>query len=245
MSICTRGITPSIPLTFVRQLSKLLIEFDDEKMDLRKAAGLQLRLSKKLRLRWDEREVRFIGGADFSYDAEKKKIGAAIVVFRIPEFRLVEHVQAVQEVKFPYIPGYLAFREAPAFLAAYRKIKTIPQVTLVDGNGIAHPRKMGLASYTGVLLDICTIGCAKNPFSPFSPPGERRGRFTYVLNDDKEKVGICLRTRVGVRPVFVSPGNRIDFLNSKKIILECSRFRIPEPLRKAHSIASHIFEGDK
>ncbi len=210
-------------------------------MDLRKAAELQLKLSKRLKLTWCEREVGFIGGVDFSYDKRKKRIGASIVVFHIPEFKLVETVHAIREVKFPYVPGYLAFREAPAFIAAYRKIKTIPEVILVDGNGIAHPRKMGLASYVGVLLDICTIGCAKTPFFPFTLPNKNRGAFTFFRNDKKDKVGICLRTRADVKPIFVSPGHRIDFLNAVRIVLECSKFRIPEPLRKAHSTASQIF----
>jgi len=211
-------------------------------MDLRKAAQLQLRLSGKLRLQWEEREVKLIGGADFSYDAKKQRIAAVIAVFCVPEFRLVDKAQAVREVKFPYLPGYLAFREAPAFLAAYRMIKTEPHVILVDGNGIAHPRKMGLASYVGVLLNRCTIGCAKSPFFPFASPGWRRGEFTYILNDKRERVGLCLRTRDGVKPVFVSPGNKIDFPNALKIVLDCSRFRIPEPIRKAHSLANQIFE---
>ncbi len=213
-----------------------------KKVDLKEAAQLQRQLSKRLILRWEEKEVRFIGGADFSYDTRRKAIAAAVVIFRVPELRLVEEAQAVQEVTFPYIPGYLAFREAPAFFAAFRKIKTRPQVTLVDGNGIAHPRRMGLASYIGVLLDICTIGCAKSPYFRFSSPGPKRGEFTDVFDDKKKKVGVCLRTRDGVKPVFVSPGNQVDFPMAMKIILDCSRHRIPEPLRQAHSSACRMFE---
>jgi deoxyribonuclease V len=219
-----------------------LLDMMRKEVDLKDVAELQRQLSKKLILRWEEKEVRFIGGADFSYDARRKAIAAAVVIFRVPELRLVEEVQAVQEVTFPYIPGYLAFREAPAFFAAFRKIKTRPQVTLVDGNGIAHPRRMGLASYIGVLLDIATIGCAKSPYFRSSSPGSKRGEFTDVLNDKREKVGVCLRTRDGIKPVFVSPGNQIDFSMAIRIVLDCSRYRIPEPLRHAHSSASHIFE---
>lgn len=210
-------------------------------MDLQKATELQQRLSSKLILRWEGSEARLVAGADFSYDKEKGKIGASIIILKIPEFEIIERVEAVKIVSFPYVPGYLAFREAPAFFKAFRKIRNIPDVTLIDGNGIAHPRKMGLASFVGVVLDICTIGCAKSPFYPFVPPGASRGEFTYFRNDKEEKVGLCLRTRAGVKPLFVSPGNRIDFMESAKLTLRCSKFRIPEPLRKAHIFASKIF----
>jgi len=237
MSICPGEIL----LTFGRQRITLLLGCEERKMDLRKAAELQLKFSKRVNLRWEERDARLVGGADFSYDQKKKKIGASIVIFHIPEFKLVETAHAIREVKFPYIPGYLSFREAPAFIAAYQEIKTIPEVILVDGNGIAHPRKMGLASYVGVVLDICTVGCAKTPFFPFTLPNKNKGAFTFFRNDKQENVGICLRTRTDVKPIFVSPGHRIDFLNAVRIVLECSRYRIPEPLRKAHSTASQIF----
>ncbi len=210
-------------------------------MDLNKAAELQRKLSNNLVLHWRGGKVKLVAGADFSYDKEKRKIGACIIIIKIPEFETVEIVEAVKKVRFPYISGYLAFREAPTFFEAFRKIRNVPDVTLIDGNGIAHPRKMGLASFVGVILDICTIGCAKTPIFPFILPGERRGEFTYFRNDKNEKVGICLRTRAGVKPVFVSPGNRIDFKESAKLILGCSKFRIPEPLRKAHTLSGKIF----
>ena len=127
-------------------------------------------------------------------------------------------------------------------MTAFRKIKMRPQVTLVDGNGIAHPRRMGLASFIGVLLDMCTIGCAKSPFFHASSPGPKRGEFTNILNDKREKVGVCLRTREGVKPVYVSPGNHIDFPMAMNIVLECSRFRIPEPLRRAHFSAKLVLK---
>jgi len=171
-------------------------------MDLKKAAELQRKLSNNLVLHWVGGEVKLVAGADFSYDKEKKKIGACVIIVKIPEFETVEIVEAVKKVRFPYI---------------------------------------GLASFVGVILDICTIGCAKSPIFPFILPGERRGEFTYFRNDKNEKVGICLRTRAGVKPVFVSPGNRIDFMESVKLILGCSKFRIPEPLRKAHTLSGKIF----
>ena len=210
-------------------------------MDLKKAGEWQRRLSAKLVLSWKGDEVRRVAGVDFSYDREKWNIGACIVVLEMPDLEIIEVTEAVKKVRVPYIPGYLAFREAPAFFEAFHKIRNIPDVTLVDGNGIAHPRKMGLASFVGVIRNICTIGCAKTAFFPFIPPGEQRGDMTDISNKRNERVGICLRTRKGVKPVFVSPGNNIDFKESVGIILRCSKFRIPEPLRKAHTLANQIF----
>jgi deoxyribonuclease V len=208
---------------------------------LAKAAEVQMVLSSRLILEWDGRKVDLVAGADFNYDHQEKRIGASLVVFRLPELDVVEVSEVVRESCFPYIPGFLAFREGPVFQEAFRKIKNKPDVTLVDGNGIAHPRKMGLASFVGVTLDICTIGCAKTPFFPFILPNAERGAFTVFRDSGGEKVGFCLRTRSGVKPVFISPGHRIDFDQAKEIVLRTSKFRIPEPLREAHRRADLLF----
>jgi deoxyribonuclease V len=210
-------------------------------MDLKEAQAIQSELASRLILEWDGRKVDLIAGADFGYDDEERKIGACIVVFKRPDYEIVEISEAVREVAFSYIPGFLAFREGPVFLEAFKVLKNKPDITLVDGNGIAHPRKMGLASFVGVKLDICTIGCAKTPFFPFSLPDEKKGAYTFFKNERKEKVGLCLRTRSRVKPIFVSPGHRIDFANSMKFVLSCSRFRVPEPIREAHRRANEIF----
>ncbi len=210
-------------------------------MELEQAAEVQEKLSSKLILKWDNRRVNLVAGADFSYDRKEKRIGASLVVYRIPEFEIVEAVEAIRESLFPYFPGFLSMREGPVFFEAYRKIKAQPDVTLVDGNGIAHPRKMGLASFVGVTLDICTVGCAKTAFYPFVPPPKLKGSYTFFNNDSGDRVGLCLRTRSGVQPVFVSPGHRVDFVYAREVVLRCSKFRIPEPLREAHRQASRIF----
>jgi len=189
------------------------------------------------------RKVDLIAGADFSYLREEKFVGAVIVVHEIPSFKVVEVSEAIERLAVPYVPGFLNFREGPAFLKAFRKIKNRPDVTLVDGNGIAHPRKMGLASYVGVLLDISSIGCAKKPFFSFRPPDEERGAYTFFENTERERVGLCLRTRYGVKPVFVSPGHRMDIHSAGEWALYCSKFRIPEPLRTAHHLATKLFSG--
>jgi len=213
----------------------------EELVNLERLAELQRRLACRVKLKGDIRQVNTVAGADFGYAVDRKQVGASIVILRWPGLEIVEISQAIREVRFPYIPTFLSFREGPVFFDAFRKIKKKPDVTFIDGNGIAHPRKMGLASYVGVILDIATIGCAKNPMYPFLFPPEPRGVHTPLMNDRQEKVGICLRTRTGVKPVFVSPGHRMDIATSMELVLRCSRFRIPEPLRTAHRLSREIF----
>ena len=129
--------------------------------DYKKAAETQNRLSSRLILEWDNRDIQYVAGADSSYDDQKRLIGVVIVVYRMPELTLFEIIKEVGEVPIPYVPGFLNFREGPIFLKAFRKLGRTPDLTLIDGNGIAHPRKMGLASYAGVILDVSTVGCAK------------------------------------------------------------------------------------
>lgn len=210
---------------------------------LKKAEEIQRHLAKKLILRWDSKPVSLIAGGDCSYDRHSHQIGAAIIVQKIPEFEIVEISHITRPVSIPYIPGFLNFREGPVFAQAFRLLKTKPDITLVDGNGIAHPRRMGLASYVGVILDICTVGCAKKPFFPYESPGTQRGESSPFLNKEKKQVGICLRTRSGIKPIFVSPGHKIDIQASRHFVLLSSRFKIPEPLRLAHQCASQLFKA--
>jgi len=214
-------------------------------VDLKRLARIQEGLASKVCLEWDYRDVSLVAGADFGYDSRRQNIGAVIVVYKLPEFEVLEVSQAVRKLDFPYIPSFLAFREGPVFFDAFQKISKKPDVVLVDGNGIAHPRKMGLASFVGVILDIVTIGCAKSPFFPFLVPERHRGAYTYYLNNRGEKVGLCLRTRDRVKPVFVSPGHRIDLLTSRRIVLQCSKYRIPDPLRTAHKLTRRLFEAEQ
>jgi deoxyribonuclease V len=209
--------------------------------DLKKAARIQQRLSSRLILERDVGKITHVAGADFSYHKEKGLIGAVVVVSRMPELEIIEVASEIQKVRIPYIPGYLNFREGTAFIRAFRKLKILPSVTLVDGNGIAHPRRMGLASYVGVILDIPTVGCAKSAFFPYESPPETRGACSIYRNHRKEKVGYCLRTRSSVKPIFVSPGHRIDFEFARELVLACSEYRIPEPLRAAHRLAKGLF----
>jgi len=209
--------------------------------DFDKASRVQTRLASKLILRQNIRKVTLVAGADFGYNKKKNKICAAIVSIKIPEFEIIEATREVEEVRIPYVPEYLCFREGPVFIRAFRKLEEKPDLTLIDGNGIAHPRKMGLASYVGVVLDVPTVGCAKSPFYPFDLPPEYRGAYTPYRDDKGQTVGFCLRTSFSVRPIFVSPGHRSDFVLAREAVLKCSQYRIPEPLRAAHRLAKNVF----
>jgi len=210
-------------------------------INLARAIRIQEGLASRLILEWAGGEVRLVGAADCSYDRDGKRIGAAAVVMIMPGFEIVETAEAVRRVAMPYVPGFLSFREGPVYFDVLRRLSRRPDVMLFDGNGIAHPRKMGLASYIGLRLDRPTIGCAKTAFFPCRLPAERRGASTIYRNKNGEKVGFCLRTRTGVQPVFVSPGHRTDFRLARKVVLDCSRFRIPEPLREAHRLSREVF----
>jgi deoxyribonuclease V len=218
-----------------------MIEAKALNFDWNKAAAVQRRLASLLVIEQGVRKVTHIAGADFGYHKQKMLIGAVIVVQKFPELETVEIAEEIREVRIPYIPGFLNFREGVPFIRAFRKLKIKPDVTLLDGNGIAHPRKMGLASYAGVVLDIPTVGCAKSSFFSFEPPAEQRGAFSLYKDRKNEMVGFCLRTRTAVKPVFVSPGHRVSFVFSRKIVLSCSRFRLPEPIRIAHHTARELF----
>jgi deoxyribonuclease V len=163
---------------------------------------------------------------------------AAVVVVRIQNLETVDWVTSSKRWNFPYIPGLLTFREGPAVVAALAKLTSRPDLLIFDGQGIAHPRRLGLASHIGLLLDRPTIGCAKTSLQGhYEEPGPERGNYTF-LKDRDETIGVVLRTRSGVKPVYVSIGHRMDLLDSIRIILQCCRrYRLPEPIRRADQLA--------
>ena len=176
--------------------------------------------------------VRNIGGVDVSY--RDGMAYAAAVLFSYPELRLLEYALAKRRVKFPYVPGLLSFREGPAALDAVQKLKVMPDLLMFDAHGLAHPRRFGLASHIGLMLDIPSIGCAKTRLcGTYAEPGVQRGDYSYLVDRD-ETIGAVVRTRPSVRPVFVSIGHRVDLGMSVAVVLKCSdRYRIPEPTRWA------------
>jgi deoxyribonuclease V len=164
---------------------------------------------------------------------------AAVVVLSFPD--LTPLVQAItrQRVTFPYVPGLLGFREGPVMIEAIRQLAYKPDVLIVDGQGIAHPRRCGLASHLGVLLDVPSIGCAKSWLrGQYTPPNPQRGASAPLVDHD-EVLGAVLRTRSNVKPVYVSLGHRIDLPTSIRVVLACSPiYRVPETIRRAHRMAA-------
>lgn len=178
---------------------------------------------------------RRIAGCDVSVEAAAGKVFAAVVVFRWPQLERLETVTAVGAADFPYVPGYLSFREGPVLDRAFRKLSERPDLVIFDGQGIAHPRRFGLASHLGVLWDVPSVGCAKTRLvGAGDEPAVEKGSWT-PLRDGDEVIGSILRTRDGVKPVFVSPGHRIDLAGAREVVLRATtRYRLPEPTRSAH-----------
>jgi len=200
------------------------------------AKEIQEDLRKRVILRPIRKRIRLLAGADVSYvQGRKALLVAAVTLMEIPGFEIVEEAVSFQEVKFPYVPGYLTFREAPPLISAFEKLAVRPDLVMFDGQGIAHPRHFGLASHMGLLLGIPSLGCAKSRFvgehGPLSPEA---GSWVPLVYDGRE-VGAVLRTRVNVKPVYVSPGHLTDIPSAIDITLRSIlRYRIPEPLRRAH-----------
>ncbi|MER5963830.1 endonuclease V [Streptomyces sp. NPDC002057] len=178
-----------------------------------------------------------VTGLDVAYDDERDLVAAAAVVLDGRTLEVVEEATAVGRVSFPYVPGLLAFREIPTVLAALDRLTADPGLLVCDGYGLAHPRRFGLASHLGVLTGRPSIGVAKNPFTfTYGQPGSARGDFAPLLADGEE-VGRALRTRAGVKPVFVSVGHRVSLANACAHTLHLTpRYRIPETTRHADSL---------
>jgi deoxyribonuclease V len=208
-------------------------------LDYRQAAALQEELSARVRLRpLSQAKIRRVAGADIAVSKPTGTAVAAIVILDFPSLEVVEERVARAPLTFPYIPGLLSFREIPALAECLRAIETPFDVMICDGQGIAHPRGFGLASHVGFILRKPTIGCAKSVLvGEYDDAGRRRGDFSPLRYRGK-RVGSVLRTRDGVRPVYVSPGHLVDHASSRRIVLACTpRFRLPEPIRRAHGLA--------
>ncbi len=185
--------------------------------------------------------VRRVAGVDVGFEADGTVTRAAVAVLRYPELELLESAIARRPTTFPYIPGLLSFRELPAVLAALEQLRESPDLLLCDGQGIAHPRRFGLASHLGLLADLPSIGVAKSRLcGTHEEPPNQRGAWT-PLRAGEEIIGAVLRTRPGVKPVYVSPGHRISQETALAYVMHCcTRYRLPETTRYAHRLASGI-----
>jgi len=207
----------------------------DWDLDYATARRLQERLARRVRLKPLPRGIELVAGADMAFSRTREKFFACVVVMSLPDLEEVETRHAVAASSFPYIPGLLSFREGPVVLEAFRQLEHTPDAVIFDGQGIAHPRRFGLASHMGLWLGIPTVGCAKSRLvGEHDAPGLSKGDRVPLL-DGGERIGVALRTRTGVKPVFVSPGAGADFDGSCRLVLNCcNRYRLPEPTRQAH-----------
>jgi deoxyribonuclease V len=194
----------------------------------------QLRLREQMIVAPLEPLPRFVAGADCAFSNDKQTVFAAAVVYDHEAQRVIETAHAMRPAEFPYVPGFLSFREGPAVLQAIRSLKHEFGAILFDGHGFAHPRRCGIASHLAIELDKPGVGVAKSRLiGTFGKLALKAGA-TTPLTDDDEQIGIVLRTQNGIRPVFVSVGHRMDLISAIKLVLACcTRYRIPEPTRQA------------
>jgi deoxyribonuclease V len=185
--------------------------------------------------------VNTVAGVDVSYKKWGRWLHAAVVVLDYKSMTVLETITASGECSFPYVPGLLSFRELPVLLKAFTRLETVPDVILADAQGIAHPRRLGLASHLGIWLDLPTIGCAKSRLCGMhEEPGPAKGCW-LSLRDDGEEIGRVVRTRAHVKPLYVSPGHKINFDAAVEIVLQSGRgYRLPEPTRQAHLLSNQV-----
>lgn len=205
----------------------------------RAAIAVQQRLRSRVVRRGRPRQVRTVAGTDVGFERGGAIARAAVAVLSFPGLELVDYAVARRRASFPYIPGLLSFREMPALLAALARLRIRPDLMLCDGQGLAHPRRFGIACHLGVTCGIPSIGVAKSRLiGEHRKPMQRRGAWV-PLRDRGETIGAVLRSRVGTRPVFVSIGHRVSLPVAVRYVIACTtRFRLPETTRWAHRLAS-------
>lgn len=223
-------------------------------LSCQQAIALQKELCEKVQLVELKNPPQIIAGLDCALSKDGRRIIAAVVVLRKTTaekglrgssepagFEVIETADAIQEATFPYIPGLLSFRESPVCIAAIEKLKCEPDVFVIDGQGIAHPRRFGIAAHLGLFFDRPTIGCAKSRLiGSFEEPQPQKGSYS-LLKDKNQIIGAVVRTRSDVEPVFVSVGNKCLLKDAIEITLSCTtKYRIPEPTRLAHQLVSEL-----
>jgi deoxyribonuclease V len=210
-------------------------EIPRQQLTIRQALSVQERLRSLVERRDRIGRIRRIAGVDVSVRGDRAR--AAVVVMG-PDLDVIESRTAEARVTFPYVPGLLAFRELPAITRAFRALRRPAELAIVDGHGLAHPRRFGIACHVGIAFGIPSIGCGKSLFvGEHAPPGPRRGSWTRLLHQG-ETIGAAVRTRDGVRPIYVSTGHRVSLATAIRWILKLApRYRLPEPIRAADALA--------
>jgi deoxyribonuclease V len=205
------------------------------------AVAIQNDLRSRIQLKPLEKQPTLIAGSDISFNKYSPTVYAGIVVLKFPELQVIETVSVIDEIHFPYVPGLLAFREVPALVKCWEKLQHKPDVLVLDGHGISHPRRMGIATHFGVLMQTPTMGCAKSLLTgKYGEPANEPGAATDLIHQN-EIVAKVLRTKRNTKPVFVSPGNLITQTECLQIIMQCVKgYRIPEPTRLAHNFVNEV-----
>ncbi len=214
-------------------------------LNIPQATALQNELRQRLDIADRDLAVRLIGGADISLNLYSTTIYAGIILLSFPMLQPVGWSLVKAETHFPYVPGYLAFREVPALVAAWKQLTVKPDVLVVDGHGIAHPRRLGIAAHFGVETGQPSMGCAKKLLTgKYEEPGLATGNYSPITGGG-EQIGYALRSKRNTAPVFVSPGHLLGMGNSLQIIRQCiGRYRIPEPTRLAHELVNRFRRGE-
>lgn len=184
--------------------------------------------------------IKTVAGIDLGYDVKTDTSRAVVVVLKFPELELIESAEAIMPIQFPYVPGLLSFRETPVAIKALEKLQNAPDLILCDGQGIAHPRRFGIACHIGLIADVPAIGVAKSLLvGKYENLGETRGSAAPLMHR-KEEIGVVLRTKDKVQPVYVSIGHRISLETATNYVLQCApKYRLPETTRLADKLASY------
>lgn len=229
------------------------------------AVELQKRLRAEVRVEPLRREPQTVAGCDISFNKFSETVYAGIVIVKLPELEIIDQATAITTVKFPYIPGLLSFRETPALLEAWQRLTTAPEVVMLDGQGLAHPRRFGIACHFGLLTGYPSLGCAKTVLvGKYDDPVSEAGNYSLMTHKG-ETVGAAVRTKNNVAPVYVSVGHLIDLTGAIALTLRCikgyepaesgatlfdakplskSKYRIPEPTRQAHLLVNALRRGE-
>ncbi len=210
-----------------------------ESLSIAQAKIIQNDLAKQTRLTDEFGEIKTIAGLDVGFTDNNRIAVGGIVILSFPTFEMIEQQTSRRKVVFPYAPGFLSFREVPVLLEAFYHLSNKPDLLICDGQGIAHPRRFGLACHLGTILDIPSIGAAKSRLiGKYTEPSHDKGSSSHLVDKD-EQIGTVLRTRLNTKPLFVSPGHRISFDSANKWVLNCCpKFRLPETTRHAHKLVS-------
>jgi len=216
-----------------------------ENLKIPEATVIQNDLRSRLDIAERALNIATIGGADISLNLYSTTIYAGIIVLSFPQLLPVAYSLVKAETRFPYVPGYLAFREVPALVQVWEQLALKPDLLVVDGHGIAHPRRMGIATHFGIVTGQPCMGCAKNILTgKYEEPAPEYGAASPII-DKGEQIGYAFRSKAKTAPVYVSPGNHLGMENCLQVIRQCTgKYRIPEPTRLAHELVNRFRKGE-